>query len=285
MIENKPLVSVIIPCYNCEKYVEKAVKSIINQTYKNIEIFVADDGSGDKTLEILTLLAEKDSRINVVKNETNLGIVETLNKLVSISKGKYIARMDADDYSLPNRIEKEVEVLEKNSDIAICSSDAYIINEADKVFDKMIMPHTSAEIEVYKLIGCPFIHPAVIIRTDIIKNFKYDKEFQCAEDYELWLRILKQYKGVNIAEPLFCYRALSSSISHDSTTKSRQDILREQLQSLNKAIYNEILARKDISLLTKACITAQYRQKNIYLLFYYCSRIFSKLIRFTGICI
>ena len=98
--KNNPLVSVIIPCYNAEKYVESAIRSIMNQTYKNLEIIITDDCSTDDTLEILQKLAKEDSRIKLYKNETNLKIVKTLNNMISQANGKYIARMDADDISL-----------------------------------------------------------------------------------------------------------------------------------------------------------------------------------------
>ena len=111
---NKPLVSVIIPCYNAEKYVEEAIRSIMTQTYSNLEIIVTDDCSSDNTLMILETLAAEDSRIKVIKNEKNLKIVKSLNNMIEVAQGKYIARMDADDISLPERIEKQVSFLDSS---------------------------------------------------------------------------------------------------------------------------------------------------------------------------
>ena len=119
MMSQEPLVSVLIPCYNCEKYVEEAVMSIIEQSYSNLEILVIDDGSTDNTGSILQELAQKDSRIRYIKNETNLKLIRTLNKGIDLCRGKYIARMDADDISLPTRIVKQVNFLEKHPDIGI----------------------------------------------------------------------------------------------------------------------------------------------------------------------
>ena len=113
---NNPLVSVIIPCYNAEKYVEEAVRSIMTQRYKNIEILVTEDCSTDNTLKILKNLEKEDSRIKVIQNKKNLKIVKSLNNMINIAQGKYIARMDADDISLPERIEKQVRFMEENPD-------------------------------------------------------------------------------------------------------------------------------------------------------------------------
>ena len=119
---NQPLVSVLIPCYNVERYVVEAVGSISNQTYKNLEIIAINDCSTDRTGELLMQLAREDSRIRVVTNEVNLKLIQTLNKGIGMCNGEYIARMDADDISLPTRIEKEVRFLEENNDhVIVCT--------------------------------------------------------------------------------------------------------------------------------------------------------------------
>ena len=110
------LVSVIIPVYNVEKFAEQAIVSIIKQTYKHLEIIVIDDGSSDNTYKIVADLATQDSRIRLYKNERNLKIVKTLNRALSLAQGEYIARMDGDDISALDRIEKQVAFLESNPD-------------------------------------------------------------------------------------------------------------------------------------------------------------------------
>ncbi|MDE3946029.1 glycosyltransferase family 2 protein, partial [Glaesserella parasuis] len=118
-----PLVSVIIPCYNAENFVESAVRSIMEQTYSNLEIIVINDCSSDNTGEILKRLAEEDPRIKYIENEQNLKLPKTLNKGINLAKGDYIARMDSDDISLPVRLEKQVEFMlsNKNIDIVGCN--------------------------------------------------------------------------------------------------------------------------------------------------------------------
>lgn len=210
---NSPLVSVIIPCYNAEKYVEAAVRSIMNQTYKNLEILCCDDCSTDRTFSILQELADEDSRIKLFKNETNQKIVKTLNNLVSLANGKYIARMDADDISLPKRIEKQVEFLEENSDIAFCGTNAWHIDENGEKIGFSCLPRTNDEINKFKFYACPFYHPAVMIRSSVYKENFYDENFLYAEDYELWIRLLEKYKGYNLKERLIFYRIFFSQTS------------------------------------------------------------------------
>ena len=213
--KNYPLVSVIIPCYNAEKYVEAAVRSIMNQTYKNLEIIITDDCSTDNTFSILEKLADEDSRIKLFKNETNQKIVKTLNKLVSLANGKYIARMDADDISLPKRIEKQVELLEENSDIAFCGTNAFIINENGKITRKTSLPITSEDNKFFLQFYSTFFHPSVMLRSEIYKQNLYDEDFLYAEDYELWARLIFQenLKGTNLSEKLFEYRIFAGQSS------------------------------------------------------------------------
>lgn len=169
-LKNNPLVSVIIPCYNAEKYIEQAVHSIIKQTYKNLEIIVTDDCSTDKTFEILQRLAKEDSRIKLYKNETNLKIVKTLNNQISQVNGKYIARMDADDISLPKRIEKQVEFLENHTDYGFCGTNAYHIDENGKTIGKSVLPETFEDNKFFLKFYSTFYHPTVMIRSDVYKK-------------------------------------------------------------------------------------------------------------------
>ena len=120
-----PLVSVLMPCYNVELYVEDALTSIMRQTYTNLEIIVINDCSTDNTLSILENIALRDSRIKVISNSSNLKLIDTLNKGVEICSGEYIARMDADDISFPDRIERQVAFLEEKKDYDIVSTQFY----------------------------------------------------------------------------------------------------------------------------------------------------------------
>lgn len=233
MNETLPLVSVIIPCYNAEKYVEQAVRSIMNQTYKNLEILITDDCSTDSSFEILQKLAEEDARIKLFKNEQNQKIVRTLNALVERANGKYIARMDADDISLPKRIEKQVSFMEKHIDYAICGTKIYYIDENNRYLRIPPMPISNEDIQIYKKYACPFYHPSVFAKKEILMKYPYDENFLCAEDYELWLRMLSNFKGYNLKNKLVKYRIVKTSISNDSKSHIRQIELTEKLRIIN----------------------------------------------------
>ena len=215
MMHREPLVSVIIPVYNCEKYVESAVRSIMNQTYKNLEIIVTDDCSTDNSYQILCKLADEDSRIKLYRNKENLKLIKTLNNMISISKGEYIARMDADDISLISRIYKQVEFLEVNKEIGLCGTFANIINENDKIIDKIKLPKNNNKIAKSLVYMCPFYHPTVMVRAVIYKKNLYSEEWVHLEDYELWCRLayLENVQMGILPERLFCYRKTSTQIT------------------------------------------------------------------------
>lgn len=213
---DRPLVSVIIPCYNASKYVEQAVRSVMEQTYQNLEIICCDDCSTDNTLEILEKLAVEDSRITIVKNDSNLKIVKTLNKLIGLAQGKYIARMDADDISLPERIEKQVSFLESNPEYGLCGTNAWHIDENGKKIGKSYLPVTHEENKFYLAYYSTFYHPTIMLRSCIYKNSFYSDDFLYAEDYELWCRLIfeENIKAINLLEKLFKYRFFKTQTSN-----------------------------------------------------------------------
>lgn len=219
----EPLVSIIIPVFNAEKYISEALESIINQTYSNLEIIIIDDGSTDNSLNIIGKY-NCDNRIKILKNVENMGLIYSLNKGIKESKGKYIARMDADDISDTTRIEKQVEFMEKNTDICICGTGCEVFFNNNKFLKKKINVETDYEkIVAGTLFKCEFIHPSVIMRTEIISenNYRYDFKFKAVEDYELWSRIINKYKVSNIKESLLSYRILNTSI----TSNANRDII------------------------------------------------------------
>lgn len=246
--KNNSLVSVIIPCYNAEKYVESAVRSIMSQSYKNLEIIVTDDCSTDNTLKILQNLAKEDSRIKLYKNETNLKIVKTLNNMILQANGKYIARMDADDISLPRRIEKQVDFLENNIDFSFCGTNAYHIDENGKIIGKSILPETFEDNKFFLKFYSTFYHPTVMICSDVYKKNLYDQEFLYAEDYELWSRLIfeKKLKGANLQNKLFLYRIFNNQSSekhrkeqNDSSARifDKYKILQKENIEFHKSIF------------------------------------------------
>lgn len=213
--KNNPLISVIIPCYNAEKYVEQAVRSVMTQTYKNLEILCCDDCSTDSTLQILQKLAAEDSRIKVIHNEENLRLIDTLNKLVSLATGDFIARMDSDDICLPERLERQYSYILQNPSVDLCGCNAFHINEQDKIIGKSCLPLKYDDCRFFLIFYSTFYHPTIFAKAQVLKQNPYDKEFIHAEDYELWCRLIfeKGLKGENLREKLIKYRINPNGIS------------------------------------------------------------------------
>ncbi|EAK5529866.1 glycosyltransferase [Campylobacter lari] len=224
---NKPLVSVIMPAFNRENYVSFAIESILNQSYLNFEFIIIDDCSTDSTYSIIQEYAKNDNRIVVLRNERNKGIVYSLNSCIEICKGKYIARMDDDDVSLPERIERQVDIMEENSDITVVGSYFKPIGEDENIdfFGNWVNVCEYDMIGLKMMFECPICHPTVMIRAEFLKNYNlaYSYKYQYAEDYKLWADIIqKGGKIINIPEILLLYRISNSSISRNKLTSKLQ---------------------------------------------------------------
>lgn len=201
-----PKISVVMSAYNEERNIGNAILSIQNQTFKNWELIVIDDGSNDKTLAIIQKIATLDDRIISIKNKRNLGLAKSLNKGIDISKGKYIARMDADDFSLPKRLELQFKFMEKNQDISVLGTGAsYIDINGNKLLD-VCFPENHESIIKALFKSSPLLHPSVLMRSSFIKSLDgYDESYYRAQDYDLWLRGKKIGRYHNLQKSLIRY--------------------------------------------------------------------------------
>lgn len=212
-------VSVIIPCYNVSQFVEEGLRSIMNQSYSNLEIICLDDASTDGTYDILLNLSEKDSRIKLFRNEVNLGLVDTLNRLVTLSNNNVVVRMDPDDVVVTNRVSLLVEKFnEFNSDIV--SSDYCLIDEQGnrikkRGFDLMV---TKLGIKYTTFFNSPIPHSPSLIKREVLLKKPYDNGFKAAEDYNLWSSLLldADFKVNIIQQELYLYRMNSSGMSQSN---------------------------------------------------------------------
>lgn len=216
-----PKVSVVMPVYNGEKYLRDAIDSILNQTYKDYEFIIINDGSTDKTEDII--LSYHDSRIVYLKNEVNSKIVVTLNKGLDYASGEYIVRMDADDISMPERIEKQVQYMDKHSDIAVLGTAIKIFgdNTSEQVRTFSTKPHV---LKVDLLFASCIAHPTVIMRKKILDQLglRYDENFVGIEDYHLWWNIADKGNITTLLEPLLYYRIHPNQSTQQYTDKSRK---------------------------------------------------------------
>lgn len=212
MKNNLPLVSIVLPVYNTEKYITESVQSILDQTYKNLEIIIVEDGSQDNTLKILQKFKNKDNRIKLVEHSKNYGLIKSLNDGLTFATGKYIARMDADDISKPERIQKQVEFLENNPDIYLVGTFAESIDEDGIYLRDIILDTGSDKVTSNLLKKITPLHPSIMFRNtgDVIYR---EKAIAC-EDVDMYLRLIEKNKKFdNLPMTLIKYRTLSNGIS------------------------------------------------------------------------
>lgn len=212
-----PKVSVVMSVYNGAEYLSEAIDSILAQTFPDFELIIIDDASSDDSQAIIN--GYTDKRIRLLINESNLGLPASLNKGIRYAQGKYIVRMDSDDISLPDRIEKQVRFMDAHPDIAASSGNYYMIdsfgNISKNIFGR-IRSHKMNEkmLQRYALIPSPLVHPAAIIRKEVFdKGVAYNEKYKAAQDYDLWLNIWEKYKLGNIKDIILKYRVHSKSIS------------------------------------------------------------------------
>lgn len=215
------LVSVVIPCYNAEKYIKECIESVCAQTYANIEIIVINDGSTDKTAKILSQI--KDNRLKILSNKKNRGIAYSLNKGLEAAQGKYIARLDADDKMLPDRIALQVDFLEQHPTYAMVGSSQILIDEQGNVLQYIAYPETNAEIQAFKYFLNPFSHPTVTLRAEIVKPLGYSKEYLHCEDYALWFRITEKYPVANLPQYTTFQRLHKHNISREKRKEQQEN--------------------------------------------------------------
>lgn len=209
-----------MPAFNAEKYVAEAIESILDQTFRNFEFIIIDDCSTDNTGKIIDEYAHRDSRIIAIHNEKNLKISRTLNKGLAIANGKYVARMDADDWSYPDRLQKQIAFMEENPEVGVSGGAVDICDEKMRITGQRKYNLADGAIREKIFRYNPFAHPAIIIRKDILqKAGQYDDEYNLAEDYELYFRIGRHAKFANLDSSLLKYRIFTASSTGKSTKK------------------------------------------------------------------
>jgi len=206
MSATTPLVSVIMSIYNSHQTIIRAVDSIICQTYQNIEIIIIDDASEDCSVDIIKEYIDKDNRIKLIQNNKNMGLAWSLNKAIMNSKGFYIARMDSDDRSHCERIERQVDFLENNPKIDVLGTASRYVDENYRFVKNITMPKYHKDCASILPKTTPFIHPTVVIRrTFFDKVGFYDESLRKAQDYELWARGMNCAYYANLADILLDY--------------------------------------------------------------------------------
>lgn len=200
------MITIAIPFYNSEKYLELAIQSVINQSFQDWKLLLINDGSTDSSLEI-ALKFKNDTRVTIISDGENRNLVYRLNQITNLADTKYLARMDADDIMHPEKIEKQLKVLESHPEIDVLGTNAYSIDENNLV--QGLRFKYNKEIKLKTVNG--FIHPTIIAKTDWFKNNQYDHKAERIEDTELWLRSFGKYNFQILTEPLFFYREIGEN--------------------------------------------------------------------------
>lgn len=220
MKDNLVKISVILPIYNSQNYLKEAIESILSQTYKDFELILINDGSTDNSENIIHSF--QDERIVYIKNPKNLGLIKSLNIGLGQAKGEYIARMDADDVSLPTRFEFQLKAFEQNKNAVLVSSDYYSLTGNDIKYIKN--DGSSDYFKGILLFSTCFAHPTVMMRNIFKeKGLSYDENYLHTEDYKLWVDLVTHGEFCNVNKALLKYRTHSGQISAQNKQTQQQN--------------------------------------------------------------
>ena len=231
-MQKEPLVSVIMSAYNAESTLETAIESILSQSFSNFEFLIMNDGSNDMTSEIIENYSQNDKRIRVFQNEKNKGLTKSLNILINLSKGKYIARQDADDFSVYSRLSSQITFLTENNFDA-CSSRAINIQTKKKIPGKSFYIPLSVQVKFKN----PIIHGTLVIKKEVLSELgNYDELFYYAQDYKLVTDIIKsnyKFKNMNL---ILYHLNTENNISTTFPNKQKyfSDCVKKGIKPVNK---------------------------------------------------
>lgn len=225
------VVSVIMPVYNAQGYVNAAIRSILGQSAKKWEFLIVDDASTDTSGKIIRKFT--DPRIKILKNKRKLGVARSLNIALERARGNYIARMDADDISLPERLAIQVSYLTTHPNIGVVGSWVFLIDEKGKLIGEKHLPITPEAVKRQLSYVNPFIHSSVMFRKQLFTDYGgYDPRLEGAEDYDLWMRYLRYSKGINLPQILLKYRLTQKSVSSLESARLNRAYARTQFKKV-----------------------------------------------------
>lgn len=243
MVE-KPLVSVVMSVFDTlDDWLVQSIESVLQQTYKNFEFIIVDDCCKESNKDILRKYERKDERIILLKNEKNLGLTKSLNVGLRVAKGNFIARIDADDFAIEDRIERQIKCFEKNKKLVVCGTNAWILNDSQRI-------PLNVPLNMSKSLKCMlcwknvFVHPSVMFNADVMRmnNLFYDENFKTAQDYDFWCKLSKFGDVMNLPDRLCVYRTHKDQVSSKLLTLqlcNRNQIILNNLKSLGIVCYGD----------------------------------------------
>lgn len=258
-------ITVFMPVYNAERFLEEAVESILNQTYQEFDFLVIDDGSTDQSYKILEYFKDKDSRISLYKNEVNKGVCYTRNRGLALCNTEYIAFMDADDIAPRKRLEKELDFLDKHLELAGVGGIAQNINEDGEVIPGMFPLYQNPDyIRVNMMFENTLANGSVMLRTNIYKKYGiqyWDKEF--AEDYRFFSEYLQYGKIANLNEIMQHYRVVSSGLTqiYKKSKEDTKNLISDEIHKYWYQLYGFDFSEEEEQILLK-CFRQDGRTEN-----------------------
>ena len=266
--KNHPLISVIMPVYNAGPYLVEAIESILNQSYQHFEFIIIDDASTDNSLQIIDKYARQYKNIRVIKNKKNLGVATATNKGIAIAKGDLIARMDADDITLPQRFEKQVAYLEKHPDVVAVGGQCLLINADSRIIGEKVFPQTFQELYYYSFRFIPFQQGSLMIaRNRLPKNFVfYQNTMHTAEEVELIFKLFMYGTIANLPDMIHMYRLHTNNTSLRNLKKTFFLTLKSRIQAIFLYGYRPTFSGILINL-AQAIIIALLPAKEIFALY------------------
>ena len=233
-MNKEPKVSIIIPTYNQAEYLKEAIESVLNQTYKNIEIIIVDDGSTDNTLEVV---ASFDNKIVYIQ-QRNKGASSARNTGIKEASGEYVAFLDSDDMWIKNKLEKQIEFIKNDPEIGLLGTGCYEMINMGKMIYKKIFPAKNEILQKDLIKYNPFIQSSVIVEKDVFNDIDlYDEKFKESEDYDLWLRIAQKYKVANLPEALVTKRYYEKGLSKNKDSKQLYFALKAKKNAIKRKQY------------------------------------------------
>lgn len=249
-----PKVSVLMPVYNGEKYLKEAIDSILNQTFTDFEFLIIDDGSRDNSVEIIN--SYQDPRIKLVQNKTNLKLITTLNKGLALAKGEYIARMDCDDFSLPQRFEKQISYLDIHNDIGVLGTGFELMDARGNSFTSIQFPTQSNVLKWSLFFYCPIAHPTVVMRRSIVNQVGgYNSEAVYCEDYDLWIRVAKTTQIGNLPDVLVKIRKHDANVTNVFSRQHQSNCIKVSQLLISKTLDKDISINSIKNLKNNSCNT------------------------------
>jgi len=240
-MNKNPRVSVLMPVYNGERYLREAVESILDQTFTDFEFVIVDDGSTDNTWQILQSYAANEPRIVLVRNETNVGVARSLNKGLELARGEYVARMDADDVSLPGRLTAQVAFLDEHPEVGVLGCAVQVIDGCGNPSRIRRFPAEHGVIKWCLCFDDPIAHPTVMMRREVVGRVGgYSTDLLTAEDYDLWRRLNQVTRLSNLPEMLLYLRRHEACVTRAHRAKQLENSIKISHLRMSEALKEDV---------------------------------------------